>query len=69
MDRKDIMAPIWRGIRIGFRKNVLPVMTMTMDCNSQKDNQGGMTVLRAAGDHQDRSMSITQQFPIEGQGE
>ena len=26
--RKDDMAPNWRGIHIGFRKNALPVTTM-----------------------------------------
>ena len=61
------MALIWRGIRIGFRENALPVMTM--GGNSQKGNQCGMTVLRPAGEHKDMSTKNTQQFPIEGQGE
>ena len=49
--RKDVMAPIWRSICIGVRKNALPVTTI--DCNSQKGNQGGMPVLRATGEHQE----------------
>ena len=32
--RKDIMAPNWRGVYIGYRKNALPLTTM--DCNSKK---------------------------------
>ena len=54
--RKDAMAPIWRGICIGFRGKT-PLSVTTMDRNSHKGNQDGMIVLRAASNHQDRSTS------------